>query len=83
METNEQLTVLTDIEQESVELFKGYLTDLLKFRTKGTASAAARARKKASTLAKLFKPVRKGIQLDKVAKIKARRENQGIKVTSL
>ena len=68
-----QLDILAEIEKESVELFRTYLQNLLKFRNKGTASAAARARKAISTLSKLAKPVRKGIQTDKVIKVTERR----------
>lgn len=83
MEHNTQLEILTDLEKESVELFKSYLKDLLKFRIKGTASAAARARKKLSELSHLAKPVRKGIQKDKVAKVAERRAAKQAKITSL
>jgi len=80
---NEQLNVLTDLEKESVELFKAYLKDLLKFRIKGTASAATRARKSYSSLTKLSRKVRKGIQVDKVEKVRLRREAKQARLTSL
>lgn len=83
MEQTEQLNVLSDLEKESVEVFKTFLKDLLKFRIKGTASAAARARKAYSKLAKLSRPVRKGIQRDKVAKVAERRAAKAARVTSL
>ena len=62
MDTQETLAVLSSNENESVDLFKSLIEDIVKFRSKGTASAAARARKSASTLAKLLKVVRKDLQ---------------------
>lgn len=71
-----ELEVLTDAEKLSIELFKSFVKDTLKFRIKGTASAAARARKRASELIHLLKPIRKQIQLDKVIKVHERRERK-------
>jgi hypothetical protein len=62
METENELETLTDNEKESVNIFRSYLENVAKFRSKGTASAAARARKDASTLAKLLKTIRKELQ---------------------
>ena len=62
METENELETLTDNEKESVNIFRSYLENVAKFRSKGTASAAARARKDASALAKLLKTIRKELQ---------------------
>jgi len=67
----------------SVELFKAYYTDVVKFYTKGTASAAARARKNLSKITKLAKEIRKEVQTDKKAKIAERKAAKGVSVTSL
>lgn len=48
-------------------LFDAFYTNVTKLYTKGTASAGARARKNASELSKLFKVVRKDIQVVKRA----------------
>lgn len=77
MET--QLDQLTDKEKATIELFKGFLADTAKFRTKGTASAAVRARKGASELTKLLKEVRKELQDAKKQKVA---EKKALKVTS-
>lgn len=77
MET--QLDQLTENEKTAIELFKGFVEDTVKFRTKGTASAAVRARKGASDLTKLFKTVRKELQ---VAKIQKTAEKKALKSTS-
>lgn len=68
METNE-LESLSDNEKESVNLFRTYLENVVKFRSKGTASAAARARKNASELTKLLKIIRKELQEAKLATV--------------
>ena len=73
METNNELDVLTDNEKRSVELFKAFLANAVKFRSKGTASAAARARKSASELTHLLKTIRKEIQDAKVESVAAKK----------
>ena len=70
---NEELQSLTEKEKESISLFKSYIANVAKFRGKGTASAAARARKDASSLTKLLKEVRKELQEAKVAVIAAKK----------
>ena len=77
MET--QLEQLTDKEKAAIDLFKEFLADAAKFRSKGTASAAVRARKGASELTKLLKDVRKELQLAKVQKAA---EKKALKATS-
>jgi hypothetical protein len=72
MET--QLENLTQNEQQAIELFKTFVEDVAKFRSKGTASAVVRARKSASDLTKLLKVVRKELQLAKVAKVEEKRQ---------
>jgi len=74
METENTLTdTLSDNEKLSIELFKTFVGDAIKFRTKGTASAVARARKSASALAKLLKVVRKDLQDAKTALVEAKK----------
>jgi hypothetical protein len=74
METETTLTdTLSDNEKLSIELFKTFVADAIKFRTKGTASAVARARKSASALAKLLKVVRKELQEAKTALVEAKK----------
>lgn len=82
-ELNEKLNVLTDKEKESIELFRTFVNNTLKFRTKDTVSAAARARKAASALTKLMKTVRKEIQVKKLALVAERKEKRAVKITSL
>lgn len=65
--------LLSDKEKESIVLFKQYINELVKFRGKGTASAAARARKNASELTHLLKVVRKELQEAKVQAAAARK----------
>lgn len=72
-ETETATTALTSNEVQTISLFKSFVEDTLKFRTKGTASAAARARKSASALAKLLKVVRKELQEDKASQAAARK----------
>lgn len=64
-QTEQPLDVLTENEKQSIDLFKSFVEDTLKFRSKGTASAAARARKNASALTKLLKVIRKELQESK------------------
>lgn len=75
METQqtEKLSKLSPNETLSIELFSTYIEDTVKFRNKGTASAAARARKSASKLAKLIKVLRKELQEAKVANAAAKK----------
>lgn len=74
METTEETqSNLSANEKLSIDLFNTFLEDTVKFRTKGTASAAARARKSASLLAKLLKELRKELQDAKVAKAAAKK----------
>lgn len=54
-------------------LYNAYTTDYHKFVEKGTAQAAARARKALSALAKTIKLARKELQLAKVAKVAEKR----------
>lgn len=68
-----ELENLTPEEKQSIESFKSYLTNLAKFRNKGVASAAARARKFASEVTHQLKTIRKSIQLDKVKKVAEKR----------
>lgn len=70
---NEELETLTEKERESIDIFKSYLSNAAKFRSKGTVSAAARARKDASVLTKLLKEVRKELQEAKVAAVAAKK----------
>lgn len=73
METvNENLSNLTENEILSIELFSEFVSNTVKFRNKGTASAAARARKNASQLAKLIKTLRKELQETKIANADAK-----------
>lgn len=72
--TEPTTTALTPNEAQTISLFKSFVEDTLKFRTKGTASAAAKARKSASALAKLLKVVRKELQEDKASQAAARKE---------
>lgn len=72
-ETQTQTPVVTENVDKAVELFKGIYTDTTKFYTKGTALAAARARKGLSQLSKLAKVIRKELQADKKAKVAARK----------
>lgn len=69
---NTPTDTLSDNEKLSIELFKTFVSDAIKFRTKGTASAVARARKSASALAKLLKVVRKELQEAKTALAEAK-----------
>lgn len=64
--TEQQLEVLTENEKQAIDLFKTYIENTVKFRSKGTASAGSRARKNASELTKLFKVIRKDIQETKL-----------------
>ncbi len=73
MEENTQLDVLSGNEKQSIELFKTFVEDTAKFRTKGTASAANRARKGASALSKLLKEIRKELQAAKRANAAAKK----------
>jgi uncharacterized protein YjgD (DUF1641 family) len=74
METeNEELQSLTEKEIESISLFKAYLLNVAKFRSKGTVSAAARARKDASLLTKLLKTIRKELQEAKTQAVAAKK----------
>jgi hypothetical protein len=73
METINELETLTDNEKESVNIFRSYLENVAKFRGKGTASAAARARKDASALTKLLKTIRKELQEAKAAVVAAKK----------
>jgi hypothetical protein len=74
METeNEELQSLTEKEIESISLFKSYISNVAKFRSKGTASAAARARKDASLLTKLLKEIRKELQEAKAQAVAAKK----------
>lgn len=52
--------------------------DATKFYTKGTASAAARFRKKASQLSKLNKVLRKEIQTAKKQKVAERKASKNV-----
>lgn len=70
---NTELETLTDNEKESVNLFRTYLENVAKFRSKGTASAAARARKNASELTKLLKTIRKELQEAKLAAVASKK----------
>lgn len=74
-----QLEQLTENEKEAIELFKGFLADAAKFRGKGTASAAVRARKGASLLTKKLKEVRADLQ---AAKVQKTAEKKALKATS-
>jgi hypothetical protein len=71
--TTDKLSKLSPNETLSVELFSKFIEDTVKFRSKGTASAAARARKSASSLAKLIKALRKELQEAKVANAAAKK----------
>jgi hypothetical protein len=62
MEKENELEALTYNEQESVNIFRSYIENVAKFRSKGTASAVAKARKDASSLTKLLKIIRKELQ---------------------
>ena len=73
METTETQSNLSANEKLSIDLFNTYLEDTVKFRNKGTASAAARARKSASQLAKLIKVLRKELQDAKVQNASAKK----------
>jgi hypothetical protein len=69
--------VVTENVDKLKSLFDSALVNATKFYTKGTASAAARARKNLSALAKLTKVVRKELQSAKKVKVaerKAKRE---------
>ena len=55
------------------KLYESFLENDYKFTTKGTALAAARARKALSNLAKACKPARKEVQIAKVAKVAEKR----------
>jgi len=70
---------LTPKEKESIESFKSYLTNLAKFRNKGVASAAARARKFASEVTHQLKDIRKAIQVDKIQKVVEKRAAKAAK----
>jgi hypothetical protein len=58
---------------QAAGLFAEFAADTEKFLEKGTASAAARARKALSALSKHNKIVRKELQLAKVAKVAEKR----------
>jgi DNA replication initiation complex subunit (GINS family) len=75
----ETLQNLTENEKKVIDLVKDFLEDAAKFRTKGTASAAVRARKGASELSKHLKVVRKELQTDKLVKVA---EKKSAEVTS-
>lgn len=81
--------ILTEQEQQAVELFKSFVENTNKFRTKGTAAAAVRARKALSAISKLAPSIRKQIQADKKVKVaekraaKAARNQSDVGVTSL
>lgn len=69
-------TVVVDVPstfQSFKDLVAGIEVDVTKFYTKGTASAAARARKKLSALSRLNKELRKVVQSDKKVKVAARK----------
>jgi hypothetical protein len=68
-----ELDVLSDNERQSVDLFKSYLEDTVKFKSKGNTAAAARARKNASLLTKLFKTIRKELQEEKLKIVEAKK----------
>lgn len=55
------------------ELYAAYTADYAKFTDKGTAQAAARARKALSALGKAVKPARKELQLAKVEAVAKKR----------
>ena len=65
---------LTPNEQKVTELVQSFVENVTKFRTKGTASAAVRARKDASELQKHLKVVRKELQEAKVQKVAEKRQ---------
>lgn len=76
-EVSTQTVVVTENVDKAKALFEAAHANASKFYTKGTASAAARARKNLSALAKLTKVVRKELQVAKKAKVadrKAKRE---------
>tara|TARA_R110000868_G_C10693992_1_gene748605 strand:+ start:561 stop:794 length:234 start_codon:yes stop_codon:yes gene_type:complete len=75
MEENTQ-TVITENVDKAKALFDCAYANATKFYTKGTASAAARARKSLSELAKLAKVVRKDLQDAKKTKIADRKASK-------
>jgi len=70
---NEELNVLTETEKNSIDTFKVLVAEVVKFRSKGTAVAASRARKAASQLAKELKVIRQDIQDTKKANADAKK----------
>lgn len=74
---------VTENVDKAKALFESAYTDANKFYSKGTASAAARARKKLSELAKLAKTVRKELQSAKKVKVAERKaKREAAKVTA-
>ena len=74
----EAVTVVSKGVDMARELFNEFYADSAKFYTKGTASAAARARKSASALAKHFKVVRKELQVAKQANAAAKKAAKAV-----
>ncbi len=72
-ETQTPTVTVTENVDKAVDLFKAFYVDATKFYSKGTALAAARARKDLSQLAKLAKVLRKELQVAKKAKVAARK----------
>lgn len=80
--TTETAVVVSEGVDKSLELFNAYYVNAQKFYAKGTASAAARARKAASQLTKHFKVVRKELQVAKQAKVAARKDARAAKAAT-
>jgi replicative DNA helicase len=66
-------TPLEQAVERATELQAAFIVDYQKFLEKGTASAAARARKALSESSKQNKTVRKELQLAKIAKVAEKR----------
>lgn len=76
---DQDFSFLSEDEKLSIELFKTFIQDTVKFRVKGTASAAARARKSASKLVHLLKPIRKALQEEKKVRVAEKRAKRKTK----
>lgn len=79
--TSEEEFTLSSFEAAIVkgdDLYGDYVDNREKFIRKGTASAAARARKNLSALAKHIKTVRKELQLEKVRVVAEKRASKAV-----
>jgi hypothetical protein len=67
---------ISELETHSIEMFKSYIQNLVKFRSKGTVSAAGRACKSLSNMIAEFRIIRKQIIADKKQRIAERRSKK-------